>query len=106
MIMHGIIIHFLLLGAGIRHASGASGASHGGRGGKSNYVYSLNMPYCHIYDQCYWGSGGGGTSSTGLGGRGGGYIHIDVQQIFEMEGTMYANANNAVVSMVLLSSEW
>ena len=87
-------------GAGIEYASGASGASHGGRGGRGGHPSHLtpaeNLPYGSIFEVGSWGSGGG--TGSGLGGRGGGLIVVNVTESFVMDGRIDLNADNAKVS--------
>ena len=84
-------------GAGQKHSSGASGASHAGRGGKSAYITANNLPYCNIYSVCEWGSGGGSVDDNGGGGRGGGFLRIH-SRFMQIDGTIKANGQPGQVS--------
>ncbi|KAK7475580.1 hypothetical protein BaRGS_00033169, partial [Batillaria attramentaria] len=90
-------------GAGVASSSGASGASHGGRGGRGRtsapFTLASNLPYGSIFDANTWGSGGGGTSpSNQNGGRGGGYIVMEVADEFDVDGTVSVDGLSATAT--------
>lgn len=99
--------HALAAGAGVvsvTSSSGASGASHGGRGGRGGstapFTVASNLPYGSIFDADTWGSGGGSTStSLKNGGRGGGFIFLDISDKFVLNGIVSTNGLPAVVSI-------
>ncbi|KAL5013117.1 hypothetical protein ScPMuIL_007387 [Solemya velum] len=73
-------------GAGAANSGGGSGGSYGGRGGKGNVI--AGMPYGDIYSQTTWGSGGGEYTSSHKGGRGGGRIHLVIQNNLTVSGSL------------------
>lgn len=86
-------------GKGQINANGASGASHGGRGGKGYSGMRALTPYGNIYGNSSWGSGGGSHTPFGkTGGRGGGYLYINVSKDISVSGSIKANGGNALVN--------
>jgi hypothetical protein len=53
---------------------------------------------------CTWGSGGGDVGTTGGGGRGGGYLHVEAR-ILDMHGQMKANGQTGVVSIPVVGKK-
>ena len=79
-------------------SGGASGASHGGRGGKGGNTLASNLPYGSIFNPSTWGSGGGGTSpSNQNGGRGGGYIVMEISGSFSVNGSVSVDGLDSTV---------
>ena len=85
-------------GAGSAASSGSSGASHGGRGGRGAVAFSYKLPYGSIFSKGTWGSGGGHLGSQG--GRGGGKVHLEVQQAVRLDGAIQASGEAGMVSFI------
>ena len=87
-------------GAGQINSDGASGASHGSRGGCGHsYIEALDS-HGTIYIESTWGSGGGSNVANGNnGGRGGGYAQLYVKDAVVISGRISANGLNAKVSL-------
>ena len=85
-------------GHGISSSLGASGGSHGGRGGHGVAAdVQAGLPYGTIYTPGTSGSGGGSGQSASTGGRGGGYIHAEVQGTATIYGQVTANGQDGQV---------
>ena len=82
-------------GPGIRNPSGgASGASHGGKGGdSSNGIKPSIISYGTLYDANHFGSGGG-TGSSGTPGFGGGIIIMKMSSL-RLDGTISSSGSVA-----------
>ena len=79
-------------GRGRGAASSVSGGGYGGTGGNASGSYgqtygSSNAPVDP-------GSGGGGLTSHGSGGRGGGLVHLEVDNALILDGTIRADGQN------------
>lgn len=78
-------------GAGGRDQSVGTGAGHGGYGGLN--TGNLGTWYGSAFNPNSTGSGGG-SSNAGAGGKGGGYLHLTVVRIVNLEGTITVDATN------------
>lgn len=59
--------------------------------------------YGNIYGNSSWGSGGGSHAPFGkTGGRGGGYLYINVSKDISVSGSVKANGGNALVNLLKL----
>eukprot|EP01038_Epipyxis_sp_PR26KG_P006691 gene6691-9175_t len=82
-------------GAGERYFSGASGASHGGRGGPGK-VDAKSSPYGSVYFPSSAGSGGGvGFYNDSSGGNGGGIIHLYSRYV-RVDGLLESNGQDGL----------
>ena len=82
-------------GAGGRDQSVGTGAGHGGYGGFN--TGNLGTWYGSAFNPNGTGSGGG-SSNYGAGGKGGGYLHLTVVRIVNLEGTITVDATNGYTS--------
>ena len=79
-------------GAGGRYQSVGTGAGHGGYGGQN--TGNLGTWYGSALNPNVTGSGGG-SSTHGSGGKGGGYLNLEIVRELQLEGTIKVDATNA-----------
>ena len=82
-------------GAGGQYQSDGTGAGHGGYGGMNNG--NLGTWYGSAFNPNDTGSGGG-SSSNGVGGTGGGYLHLTIVRVLKLEGTISVDGAGGVAS--------
>ena len=80
------------IGLGVTHATGSSGAGHGGSSGRGGGTDLTGQPYGKLFEPDTFGSAGGGGAS---GGQGGGVLWINVTGVLQIDGEVRSNGNRA-----------
>lgn len=84
-------------GHGLDSPYGASGAGHGGSGGRGNLKGGTPLTgFAHgdIYEPDKFGGAGGKGQGNGRGGNGGGVLWINVTNTIDIDGTVSANGES------------
>lgn len=85
-------------GHGMDSSHGASGAGHGGSGGRGSITKGTpftGFAYGDIYQPDMFGSVGGRGQNRGRGGNGGGVIWMNATNVIDIDGIVSANGENA-----------
>ena len=79
-------------------SNGASGAGHGGSGGRGSLTRGTpktGFAYGDMYEPYIFGSAGGKGSSSSRGGNGGGMLWMNVTGLIDVDGLVSANGEDA-----------
>ena len=86
-------------GHGIDDNEGASGAGHGGSGGRGSLTYGTpktGFAYGDLYEPYIYGSAGGKGRGGTRGGNGGGMLWMNVTGLIDVDGLVSANGGDAL----------